>query len=145
MIKHSRKSVWASERVGFTLAELTAALLILAVVAVIVTQCAVWAQRERTRLAAQHAALELAANVLEAAKAQPWEKLDKAWADGRSIPGDMADLLPSGNLEVVVAEGPARLSRRVTAEVSWQIEAHLPPQSVKLTSVFAARSKGGTP
>ena len=39
-------------------------------------------------------AIELAANVLEAARAEPVDKLDKAWADAQQVPSDMEIVLP---------------------------------------------------
>src|SRR5262245_51499756 len=71
---HSRK-----RRPGFTLVELCVAAAIVAVLFVIVAQCVAVSFRERARAASRHAATELAANVLEAARAQPFDKLDKTW------------------------------------------------------------------
>ena len=136
-------------RVGFTLVEATIALAVFALLAVIVAQAMFWSLRERARLTAHQAALELAANVLEAARAQPFEQLDKGWADAQTIPSDMADLLPGG--KVIVKLEPMQSlpqSRRVTVEIRWRSAAELPEQSVQLTSVLTARTAkktGGEP
>src|SRR5207302_445274 len=112
-------------------------------------QCIVWSVRERARLAAHQAALELCANVLEAARAQPWDRLDQAWADAQNIPAETADLLPAGKISVTLEAGqPLPHARRVTVEVHWQTVADLPPLSVRLTSILSAREAkktGGTP
>ncbi len=109
-------------------------------------QAMVWSLRERARLASHQAATELAANVLEEARAQPWEKLDSAWAEARTVPSEMAALLPEGKILVKLAPG-AKL-RRVTVEVQWQGEPSASTQSVTLTTLLSARSAkktGGTP
>jgi type II secretory pathway pseudopilin PulG len=129
-------------RTAMSLVEVTATLAILGIVAVIVAQCLVWSLRERLRMSSHQAALELAANVLEAARAQPWEKLDQSWADAQAVPPDMADLLPEGKVAVRVEPGQAApQSRNITVEVHWLVESHLPPQSVRLTTVLSERAK----
>ena len=65
-----------------------------------VAQTIVWSVQERARMASHQAALELAANVLEAARAQPFDKLDQAWADAQTVPSDMADLVQEGKILV---------------------------------------------
>jgi prepilin-type N-terminal cleavage/methylation domain-containing protein len=136
-------------RAGFTLMEVTVALAVLTVLAVIVAQCLAWSVRERARLASHQAALELAANTLETARAEPIERLSQAWADAQVIPSEMADLLPAGKIIVTVEPGqPIPLSRRVTVEVYWRFENDLAPHSVQLTAVLSERvtkKNGGKP
>lgn len=128
-------------RAAITLTETTVALAITGVIAVIVAQCAVVVLRERGRLTARQAALELAANVLEEARALPWDKLGGDWAADQSIPEGMADLLPGGKVTMTVAPAEkAAHARRVTALVSWQFEPNVGPYSVELTTVLAARA-----
>jgi type II secretory pathway pseudopilin PulG len=130
-------------RAGFTILEVTVALAILIILGAIVAQAMVWSLRERARLASHQAATELAANVLEEARAQPWDKLDDKWAEGRTVPSEMAALLPAG--KIVVKLESAATSRRVTVEVRWQ---HEQEQSVSLTTLLSARETkktGGTP
>jgi hypothetical protein len=120
------------------------ALAIIMILGIIVVQAVAWGLQERARANAHHAALELAANILEAARAQPADKLDKAWADLQQAPSNMDAVLPGAKVAVTV-EPNAKLpaSRRVIVEVSWQF-APEPAKSVRMTSVFSAR-KGGTP
>lgn len=140
---HSRK------RGAFTLVELTVATAIFAILVVIVAQCISVSLRERARMSAHQAASELAANVLEDARAQPFEKLNKTWADAQTIPSEMAALLPEG--KIAVTAGPEKATprtRRVTVDVHWQFEQHLPMQSVRLTTLLggrAAKKAGGEP
>lgn len=137
------------KRPGFTLLELTVAAAIIAILVVIVAQCFAVSLRERARSASRHAATELTANLLEAARAQPLDKLDKTWADAQAIPTECADLLPQGKIIVTVEpDKAAPLVKRVTAEVQWRFEEHLPMQSVQLTTLLApraAKAKEGTP
>jgi len=135
-------------RTGHTLIEVTIALALLAIVAAIVVQSLVWSMRDRARLATHHAATELAANVLEAARAQPFDKLDKAWADAQTIPTDMEAMFPQGKLIVAVeALKDATQARRFTVEVQWQVEPDMPARSVTMATVLTGREvkKGATP
>ena len=92
--------------------------------------------------------MEVAANVLEAARAEPWEKLDKTWADAQQVPSDMEAVLPDAKLAVSVAPEPKQTEcRRVTVEVSWQF-APQPAKRVQLTTLLSRREHkkpGGTP
>jgi hypothetical protein len=120
------------------------ALAIIMILGIIVVQAVAWGLQERARANAHHAALELAANILEAARAQPADKLDKAWADLQQAPSDMDAVLPGAKVAVTVEpDAKLRASRRVIVEVSWQF-APEPAKSVRMTSVFSAR-KGDTP
>lgn len=136
-------------RTGFTLVELTITVSIIMVLVVIVAQCISVSLRERARSAAHQAATELAANVLEEARGRPLEKLDKAWVEGRTVPSEMADLLPEGKIDVSVEPEKAMpQSRRVTVEVHWRFEQHLPLRSVRLTTLLSgreAKKTGGEP
>ena len=127
-------------RPGITLVEISVTLVVMAILAVIIAQCIVWSLRERLRFTTRRAALELAANVLEAARAQPWDQLDSSWAEAQTIPADLEALLPDGKLVVSVEPGPAQLlSKQVTVEVHWQMEPNLPGTSVRLTTLLSAR------
>jgi prepilin-type N-terminal cleavage/methylation domain-containing protein len=144
-----RQTRMSAPRAALTLVEVTITLAIIGILVVIVTQCMVMSLRERGRMASQQAAQELAANTLEAARAQPWEKLDKTWADTQTLPAEMADLLPEGKIVVTVEPGqPESQTRRVTVEVRWQVEPDQEPRSVRLTTVLSARTAkkaGGNP
>src|SRR5580700_8275140 len=91
-------SVPGTSRPAMTLVEVTVTLAITGIVAVIVAQCLVWSMGEQKRLASRQAALELAANILEAAAAQPWEQLDEGWANAQKVPAAMEVLLPDGKV-----------------------------------------------
>ena len=91
--------------------EATAAVAVFGVLAVIVSQCIALSLRERGRTESHQAALELANNVLEAARAQPWDMLDQSWADGQSIPSGMQALLPDGAIRVMLTRSLAKLQQ----------------------------------
>lgn len=132
------------KRAGFTLVELTVSAAIVAILVVIVAQCMALSLRERARTASRLAATELAANILEEARAQPFANLDQTWAEGRKIPSEMAALLPEGKIDVAIEKVTdiANL-RRVSVEVRWRFEEHLPMQSVRLTTLLAVRESKG--
>ena len=145
----TRQTGMSAPRPGSLLIESMAALAIIAIVGIVVAQGLVWSTQERARLASHQAALELAANVLEAARAQPFEQLDQAWADAQTVPSDMADLLQQGKVLVTV-ETPktTTATRRVTVEVRWHFERAVSAQTVQLTTVLSGRmtkKDGGAP
>jgi type II secretory pathway pseudopilin PulG len=130
----------AKERLAMTIVEILVALAIMGLLGIIVAQCVFWSLSERTRLAANQASLEIAANVLEAARAQPWQDLNQSWAGAQTIPSEMQALVPDGKVIVTVDfEQPEPGIKQVTVEVRWQIEEHLPPHSVHLTGLFSRR------
>ena len=152
-MSHTRKGVAPDSmprpRAGSLLIEATVALAIIAIVAAIVAQSIVWSLQERARAASHQAANELAANVFEAARALPFEKLDRQWADAQSVPSEMAALLPDGKVVVTVEASSASVhTKRVTVEVRWPLAPDQPPQSVRLTTLLSGRETkqiGGTP
>lgn len=136
----------SARRAGSLLIEATVALAIVAVLAVVVVELMTWSLRERARLASQQAALQLAANLLEEARAEPVATLTQAWAESRTIPPEIATRLPEGKVVVLVKSGETPRTRQVKVEVHWQTEAI--PQSVALTTVLSERTTkkaGGQP
>jgi type II secretory pathway pseudopilin PulG len=134
---------------GFTVLEITLVLGILLVAMVLVAQAGFASMRDRVRNAARHQAEELAANVLEAARAFPWETLTPEWAAGQRLPEGGADRLLEGRMTVKVAPEPGRpLVKRVTVTISWTQDGDKPARPVELVGLFAARTtteKGGKP
>src|SRR5262245_48748541 len=72
-------------RRGFTVTEVVIAFLVLATTMLIVAQLGVYSLRARDRSEAQHEVAEFAANVLEAARAEPWDALTPEWAAGHKL------------------------------------------------------------
>jgi Tfp pilus assembly protein PilV len=68
-------------RAGFTIAEVTVSVGILAMAVMLLAQVGVQVLRELARSADRQAALEQAVNILEGARACPWDRLDQDWAD----------------------------------------------------------------
>jgi prepilin-type N-terminal cleavage/methylation domain-containing protein len=136
-------------RRGFTLVELLVALAVLGVVLLLVAQLGYLVLRERQRSGARQQAQEAAANVLEAARACPWDDLTPAWAARQRLPESAARLLPDGRLEVRVEPEPSRPhTRRITAEVRWSLDDDRPARPVRLVALRSARSApspGGKP
>lgn len=136
----NRKKHSGARRSGSFLVEATVALAVIVIAAGIVAQCIVWSLQERARSQSHHAALELAANVLESARAVPFDKLDADWAKSREVPSEMADLLPEGKV-IATLDSSASLApaKRITVEVQWLLMPGQPPQSVRLTTVLSPR------
>ncbi len=125
------------------MAEMVVAIAIFAILAILVAQSLVWSMRERARRTAHHAALEIAQNVLEQARAMPYEHLNQEWADGQMIPSASAALLPDGKVKVLVeTDKLAAGTKRINVEVTWQFEPEMPLQSVTLMTVLSRREGG---
>jgi prepilin-type N-terminal cleavage/methylation domain-containing protein len=144
-MKRSSEPRSPAGRRGFTITETMVALGILGVVLLLLAQLAILVLRERQRSEAHQDALEAAANVLEAARACPWDDLTPAWAARQRLPEPVAGRLPDGRLEVRVEPEQSRPhTRRVTVEVRWSLGDDRPAQSVSLVGLRSARSAPAT-
>ncbi len=136
-------------RSGFTTAEAMVTLGILAVVALLLAQVACQVLMERRRNLARQTALEAAANVLEAARACPWDDLTPAWAARQRLPKSLPQALREARLDVRVEPERGRPhTRRITVAISWQQDSNKPAPPVQLVGLRSARSAaatGGTP
>jgi prepilin-type N-terminal cleavage/methylation domain-containing protein len=135
-------------KAGFTVIEMVAAFAILAIVMVLVAQIGYFSLVERLRSSTRQVALEQANNVLEAARALPWDKLTAEWGTAQELPQDEGFFLPDGRLSVrVESEKAPPLTKRVTVEIHWQVQQGVPEQ-VELVGFFSARAMaitGGKP
>src|SRR5262249_43058386 len=108
-----------------------------------------WSLRERSRAAVRQQAQETAANILEAARAYPWEALNADWAAAQKLPDDLAAALAGGTLTVridTVASQPHL--KQVSVEIREQPGSASPMPPVELIGLFSARSAavaGGAP
>ena len=100
---------------GFTIAETLIALGILAVAMLLVAQVGVWSL-QIPRTFDRQAAQELAANVLETARASPWDALNSEWAASQKLPPGFAN--DGWRLAVQVDSDASRpLLKRVSVQV----------------------------
>lgn len=136
-------------RPGFTVLEITLALAILMIAMGLVAQVGSRSVRERARGAARQEAVELAANVLEAARACSWEALTPEWAAGQSLPESAASRLHEGELTArVEPEKGSLYTKRVTVAVGWKQDGKTPARPVELVGLVSARAaaaKGSKP
>jgi Tfp pilus assembly protein PilE len=129
---------------GFTVMEMVVVLVALTVVMLVVAQLATMSMIERVRLSARHAAVELAANILERARAEPVEALTPAWAGAQQLHGEESALPPDCELQVrVEPEKATPGAHRVTVGVSWSFHSDEEKQTVQLVGVFGPRSAAG--
>lgn len=135
-------------RQAFTILEIMVALGILSIAIVLVAQVGIWSTYERSRNALRQEVLEAAANVLEQAQATPWEGLTSDWAAKQRLPESLAWQLPERKLTVRVEPEAGRpRTKRVSVEITWQLDNGLPARPVVLVGLFSARSapRGGGP
>jgi type II secretory pathway pseudopilin PulG len=132
---------------AFTLVEVVASLAVLAVVFGVLAPFALWSLQERGRNAERQAALEMAANVLETARAVPWHDLTAEWADKQTLSEENLALLLEGRLSVrVVRDQDLPYLKSVSVEIQWRGSSGGPlPQTVKLETLFSARDTKGVP
>jgi hypothetical protein len=124
--------------------ELIAALAILAIVMVMIAQIGYYSLVERLRSTTRQTALEQAANVMELARATPWDKLSSEWAAAQELPKHEDFFLPDGKLAVKVElEKPLPNAKRVTVEIRWQVREAI-VERVELVGMVSARSVGIT-
>jgi hypothetical protein len=122
----------------------------LALAMVLVAEVSLQSLGERRRSSTRQDAVECAANVLESARALPWEELTPEWAAGQRLPEHLGQRLPGGKLTVRVEPEAGRPhTRRVTVEVSWERTKEGPAGPVRLVGLSSARSAraaaGGKP
>jgi hypothetical protein len=114
---------------------------ILAAVMLVIAQVACDVVLERWRSTERQEALEAAANVLEAARACPWDDLSPTWASRQTLPESLAARLRNGKLQVNVE--PARPhTRRITVQIRWSHGDGRPAPPVKLVGLRSARTTG---
>jgi prepilin-type N-terminal cleavage/methylation domain-containing protein len=128
-------------RRAFTIAEMSIAVVVLGLVVTVVAEIAIRSLRERSRVTERVAVQEEAANLLEAARACPWEKLDATWADGQQLAKEWRDR--GWKMKVVLDNQPDRPHvKRVTVEITFT-KTDPPTPPVKLMGLFAARTREG--
>jgi prepilin-type N-terminal cleavage/methylation domain-containing protein len=136
------------KRRGVTLMETLAALAVLGVAMLTLSQIAYLSLCERQRNAAREGAVEAAANLLEAARACSWEDLTPAWAEQQRLPEALSRRMRDGRLEIrVEPEASLPHTRRITVAIHWLLDDGKPARPVQLVALRSARTSaaGGTP
>jgi prepilin-type N-terminal cleavage/methylation domain-containing protein len=133
-------------RPGFTLTEVALALAVLLGTAALVAETAVWSLSQRGRTAARLDAVDVATNILERARALPWDELTEQWGSDQQMPSTFAARWPDCRLSVRVEPQSKRPhAKRVTVEVRPLEPNRAGWQPVTMTAVFAARTTEAKP
>jgi hypothetical protein len=131
-------------RRAVTVMECTVAATALLFALMIAAQAATWAVAEQLRSQQRQEALEAVANVLETARAQPWESLNADWARRQELLPALAQRLRDAKLTIAVEpEAGRKQSKRVRVELTWKNVDGTPAKPVRQVSVFSARTSPG--
>lgn len=129
-------------RHGVMLIDAVVALGMLGVAAVLVGQLAVVTLREQRRGLARLDAIEQAANVLEAIRAEPFEQLDEDLARRLSSESELAHRADGGRVQVSIeSTNDALATLRISVSVQWEDYIGNNLQSVTLTTLRSARQR----
>jgi len=133
-------------RSSFTILETVIALGIFAIALILAAQLGTQALAERQRIEQRLAAMEMADNILESARARPWADLTPEWAAAQRLPQDLADRLWESKFSVRVEDERERPRiKRVTVDLRWRHSPGVDARAVSLTAFFADRFGGGEP
>jgi hypothetical protein len=129
--------------------ETVAAMALLAIVVILVAQVGIWSLHERTRNTARHEALEFAANILESARATPFDSLNSDWGTRQKLAESLPTTYRTGKLTVEVKPEPGLPNtKRVSVQIESAAAGKIPEPPIRLTSLFSKRtlpSKEGKP
>jgi len=129
----------APRRHAFTIAEVTLALALLALALTMVAEVGVQTLREREHALARQAAEEMATNVLESARACPWENLGPGWAEEQRLPEAYA--LRGWKWKVLVEPEASRPGvKRVSVTLTGVFGESSPVPPIEMVGLFASRT-----
>jgi hypothetical protein len=111
-------------RRGVSLIEITAALVVVSLSAVLLTQLLVAAALQQRRAEQRAIAHQSAANLLEELLARPWEELMPNGATNLPLDAQAAELLPKALCTATIvahaSDGSGPVGKSVLVSVSWQ-------------------------
>jgi prepilin-type N-terminal cleavage/methylation domain-containing protein len=132
-------------REGFTLVEIMAAAVMLAVAMSLMLELVGWVARERRASERRQRAVQEAANVMERLTARAWDDLDEEGVAGLELSPPSRKALPGGELKVAVAAAEGTGLKRVEVSVRWRNRSGEPEAPVRLVSWVSRRGTGGRP
>jgi prepilin-type N-terminal cleavage/methylation domain-containing protein len=139
MSKHPK--LIGGHRCGFTLMEVGVSLAVLSVCMLLVMQLGYLSLRERSRRNDEQIALECAANVLEAARAEPWESLTPEWATAQELPEPAREQLADATMSVTIEPEPSQaLTKRVTVVIRTKHIGSVEVEAARLVALISART-----
>ena len=139
-----RQMLPTRSRTGFTIAEALMAMAVLTGALLLVGELAVQSLRESARGAAHQEAIELAGNILELARATPFDALTPEWAAARQMPQSSAEHFVEGRMSVKVEAEPGQPRlKRVTVEVGWLQPEGQRSKQVRLVTLIRSRTSVG--
>ncbi len=121
--------------------EIIVALGLLSMAGVLLSQVALGQLAEKQRQSSRQEALEVAANILEAARLLPPEELNDHWAALQHLPKDLAERLLDSQFKVSVEPYAGQPSvKKVKVEITWLHQVHQPASPIVLTGFFGTRA-----
>lgn len=146
IVNRSRMSVrrHSNPVAGFTLLELTVAMLMLGGLTAMVVPLLSRVNAQRRAADARQIALQAAANVLERFAARDWDDVTQKAADAAKLSADSTASLRDARLKVTVHVDPKQpAAKRITVELRWKNREGDVLSPVRLTAFIYRRS--GTP
>jgi Tfp pilus assembly protein PilE len=122
-------------RLGMSLMEVSAAIVLLGALATVVMQALEWTLVERREAQRRETAMVEAANAMERLAAEKWESLAPHASAAEPLSAVAKETLPGGRLTTeVTAAGDNPAARRIVVEVHWLNRAGEEDKPVRLTT-----------
>ncbi len=127
-----------TSRHGFSLVECLMVLGVVTAMLGMIGSLAAWSVRESRDVTLRLAALEALANLMEEARITAYAKLDKTWAESRTLPSPLLTQIPGSKLQVQVITEPGAVAlKRVIASIEMRTANSATPHNLTLATLVA--------
>ena len=127
-----------TSRHGFSLVECLMVLGVVTAMLGMIGSLTAWSVRESRDVTLRLAALEALANLMEEARITAYAKLDKTWAESRTLPSPLLTQIPGSKLQVQVITEPGAVAlKRVIASIEMRTANSATPHNLTLATLVA--------
>lgn len=132
-------------RKGYSLLECLMVLGAMTGLVAMAASTAAWSVRESRETTIRIAGAEALSNILEEARAEGFDGVDKAWAGSRSLPESIKRMAPGSALEVTVTLVPGAPGvKLVAASLELRSANHPQPRTIRMSTIVGPRPGTGT-